>query len=802
VDVTAPAPTLTLTSNITPDDVLNAAESGGLVAITGTVGGDAAPGDTVTLTVNGINYLGTVQPDNSFTINVPGLGLATDGDFTIEASITKADAAGNVGTGTATESYTVDLIAPAPTITLTSNITADDVINAAEAGATVAITGTVGGDAADGDVVTLVVNGINYTGTVTGGAFSINVPGAQLAADADFTIQASVSSTDPAGNPASAMAAESYTVDVTAPAPTITLTSSITPDDVIDAAEAAGTVTVTGVVGGDAASGDTVTLTVNGIAYVGTVQPGNTFSINVGGAALLADADFTIEASISKADAAGNIGMATASESYTVSVAPAAPTAATVTVLPPAPAPMPTPAPGGGGAPAAGAGLPPAAVPPTSAGGGGFVPLGVDADVGPANLGGGPGSGSAGTGTSDVIAAINQLPPTAAGPAQGADGFPVTVMPSMTAEPGVLPHGPTEQLYVYRGVRDARVSEDGSFEYKVPGDAFAHTSGAAVIRLSATLADGAPLPAWLKFDARSGEFTGTPPSRAAADVEVRLIARDDAGREASVVFRPITDAGASAGTLPPARDAAADTQLGEKRISGSDLQQKLVGAGPAVDTSARPLGFELARLPAAEAPFSVQVALASGRDQLLFVYQGITPDRLIHDGAGVLRIPADAFAHTDPAAVVILEARLADGRPLPEWLSFSPTLGTLTGEPPLGLSGEIEIEVIARDGEGREARTSFKMPVEALRASADPAAPGEQHGQLGLDVDAKEREKARLAAARAAAEAGNRAGKPGEGKSRLQGAAGFSEQLRGVKAERDPLVDRLAKSSDTTRRGR
>ena len=163
-----------------------------------------------------------------------------------------------------TETYTVDVTAPAPTITLTSNITADDVINAAEAGGNIAITGTVGGEAADGDTVTLTVNGTNYTGTVSGGAFSINVPGAALVADADFTIQASISSTDAAGNVGHATATETYTVDVTAPAPTIALTSNITADDVINAAEAGGNIAITGTVGGEAADGDIVTLTVNG----------------------------------------------------------------------------------------------------------------------------------------------------------------------------------------------------------------------------------------------------------------------------------------------------------------------------------------------------------------------------------------------------------------------------------------------------------------------------------------------------------------------------------------------------------
>src|SRR5207249_919470 len=71
-------------------------------------------------------------------------------------------------------------------------ITADNILNAAEAGGTVAVTGTVGGEAQSGDTVTLTVNGNAYTGAVSGSTFSINVAGSDLAADADHTVDASV----------------------------------------------------------------------------------------------------------------------------------------------------------------------------------------------------------------------------------------------------------------------------------------------------------------------------------------------------------------------------------------------------------------------------------------------------------------------------------------------------------------------------------------------------------------------------------------------------------------------------------
>ncbi|WP_274635500.1 Ig-like domain-containing protein, partial [Tenacibaculum sp. L6] len=78
-------------------------------------------------------------------------------------------------------------------VNLTINdITADNIVNASEAGSTIPVTGTVGGDFNTGDTVTLTVNGNTYTGTVdASGNYSINVPGSELAADPDATVDGS-----------------------------------------------------------------------------------------------------------------------------------------------------------------------------------------------------------------------------------------------------------------------------------------------------------------------------------------------------------------------------------------------------------------------------------------------------------------------------------------------------------------------------------------------------------------------------------------------------------------------------------
>ena len=121
----------------------------------------------VTLTVNGTAYTGAVLAGNVFSINVAGADLLADVDLTIQASVSSTDVAGNTGSGADARVYTEDL-ASAPTITL-GTITADNVVNAAEAGGSVMVNGTVGGEADVGDTVTLTVNGTNYTGAVGAG---------------------------------------------------------------------------------------------------------------------------------------------------------------------------------------------------------------------------------------------------------------------------------------------------------------------------------------------------------------------------------------------------------------------------------------------------------------------------------------------------------------------------------------------------------------------------------------------------------------------------------------------------------
>ncbi|HPO30143.1 MAG TPA: hypothetical protein PKX28_02805, partial [Candidatus Hydrogenedentes bacterium] len=87
-------------------------------------------GDTVTLAVNGIEYIGAVDADGRWMIPVVGSDLAAAGSLSV--SVTTTDAAGNSTTAAAVHGYSVDTVAPELTVSV-NPVTADNTINAAEA---------------------------------------------------------------------------------------------------------------------------------------------------------------------------------------------------------------------------------------------------------------------------------------------------------------------------------------------------------------------------------------------------------------------------------------------------------------------------------------------------------------------------------------------------------------------------------------------------------------------------------------------------------------------------------------------
>ncbi|USA45795.1 Ig-like domain-containing protein [Acinetobacter sp. C26M] len=222
--------------------MVDSTEAGANQSISGTVSGEYSVGDVVTVNVNGVTYNTTVQAGGSWTVTVAGSQLVLDADKVINVSIAATDAAGNVGNATADASYTVNITTP---VVVVNPINGDNIINAAEAGAPQTVSGSVVGSFTVGDAVTVNVNGVTYNTTVQkGGSWSVTVPGSGLSADADSTINVTVNVTGV--GPISTN--HSYVIDVTAPNPAgaVLNVNAVTADNVLNAAESGGNVTLTG----------------------------------------------------------------------------------------------------------------------------------------------------------------------------------------------------------------------------------------------------------------------------------------------------------------------------------------------------------------------------------------------------------------------------------------------------------------------------------------------------------------------------------------------------------------------------
>ncbi|WP_330165340.1 retention module-containing protein, partial [Pectobacterium carotovorum] len=238
VDTVAPTASISI-DDVTSDNVINAAESGQTISVTGKVDNDVKAGDAVTVKVGTETYQTTVNADGkTWSVNVPGSVLAANGD--ISATVTTRDTAGNVTTANTSHAYGVDTVAPTASITI-DDVTSDNVINAAESGQTIAVTGKVDHDVKAGDTVTVKVGNGTYQTTVNadGKTWSVNVPGSVLAANGD--VSASVTTRDPAGNVTTANTTHAYGVDTVAPAASITI-DNVTSDNVINAAESGQTI--------------------------------------------------------------------------------------------------------------------------------------------------------------------------------------------------------------------------------------------------------------------------------------------------------------------------------------------------------------------------------------------------------------------------------------------------------------------------------------------------------------------------------------------------------------------------------
>ena len=253
-----------------------------------------ATGETLTVEVNGVTYIQgdgnlIVDTDDTWALTIPDADALIDGTYQVVAIIT--DAAGNTSSDPGTSEIQVDT--DAPNIPGITSLQSNDTTPAIKGMATLA----------SGESLSVEINGVTYAqgdGNLTidpDGAWTLLVPTAL--AEGAYDIKATI--TDPAGNTGTSTSTGGLLIDVTAPA-----APSVRPLTTADS-----TPSLTGVA--DLASGDTLSVEVNGVTYTEEnsdliVNTDGTWSVTIPANDALPDGNYSVTTTVT--DASGNLAVA------------------------------------------------------------------------------------------------------------------------------------------------------------------------------------------------------------------------------------------------------------------------------------------------------------------------------------------------------------------------------------------------------------------------------------------------------------------------------------------------------------
>jgi Ca2+-binding RTX toxin-like protein len=307
---------------------------------------------------------------------------------------------------------------------------------------------------------------------------------------------------------------------------------------------------------------------------------------------------------------------------------------------------------------------------------------------------------------------------------------------------------PNQAPTVLNSIAHQTAMQDVAFGFVLPLDTFADADVqyGDVLTYSATLSDGSPLPSWLEFNPATRAFSGVAANGNVGSISVRVTATDTGGLSAAVVFgisvgnvndEPVVATAiadqATSEDSPFVFTVPADAFADDDTIHG-DL---LTYTAALADGSALPswLSFDAATRAFTGIPgnsdvgdlaIRVTATDASGESAsdvftltIANTNDAPTATHALTDHVGaqdqsfMYTVPADAFTDDDTihGDVLIYTATLADGSPLPAWLSFDASTRTFSGIPGNADVGTLSLRVTATDIAGASAASVFTVTV-------------------------------------------------------------------------------------------
>ena len=256
-------------------------------------------GTPVTVTLNGQQYQGVVNAGGFWTVTVPNAAAALISDGTATLTVSSVDVD---GVPLSNEQQFLIITQQLPLATINTPF-GDGTINALEAAAGGALTGTTGSRGAGQSVSVQLDNSAPISGTVdANGNWSLPLTPTQIGLLAQGSHTVTVTVTDAAGN----QNTQSAPLNVDTVPPLLTI-NSVTADNIVNGSEASGAIVISGTGGPyDAQNVQAVIVLVNGQNYDAILQQDGTWSITLPAGALANVADGPVAISARITDPAGN----------------------------------------------------------------------------------------------------------------------------------------------------------------------------------------------------------------------------------------------------------------------------------------------------------------------------------------------------------------------------------------------------------------------------------------------------------------------------------------------------------------
>ena len=296
------------------------------------------------------------------------------------------------------------------------------------------------------------------------------------------------------------------------------------------------------------------------------------------------------------------------------------------------------------------------------------------------------------------------------------------------------------------------------WNYTLPADLFNESIAGDTLTYKATLANGDPLPSWLTFDPVKQTFGGAPTDQTTGALALKLTAKDMGGLATSTTLslqvNPAYQAPTATQTLSSqsvttgtAWSYSLPATLFSEAVAGDTLKYsatladgtplpawlsfdatKLVFSGtPPSGLSAavalRVTATDMGGLSASAALNIVTAAPATSGGKTPVVTQTLSSPTIAAGTLWSYALPAALFSESAAGDTLTYKATLANGSPLPSWLTFDPVKLTFSGTPTDQTTGALQLKIIATEQGGLSASAPLNVTVNPAYAAPTASQP-------------------------------------------------------------------------------